>query len=94
MTFRYTLTIDTATADLPDWLYDEILEGSEPHDLTLEDQILRWLGGHVGTAEDTLADDLPDGWSCHIDGHDYTGKTPRLLGGLTHDRTDERDGLR
>lgn len=74
MTLRYTLRIEAPDGfDIPgednydEPVMDSILADSEPHDTTLEAQVLRWLGDAIQGAENLVDLNLPDGWYCKIE---------------------------
>lgn len=74
MTLRFTLRIeapdsfDVEGSDTYDAsVMDSILADTEPHDDTLEKQVLRWLGVQTTAAENLINDDLPEGWYCKIE---------------------------
>lgn len=46
---------------------DAIEHDREPHDVTMEAAVLRWLGGTVNEAETVIGEQLPDGWSCKVE---------------------------
>ena len=67
-TLRWTLEIVVPDLDAEDdrGLLRQIEEDAAPHDLTMPTKVARWVSGTVSAAEDTIADDLPDGWECRI----------------------------
>lgn len=74
MTLRYTLRIEApdgfdieGSENYDRLTLEEILEDAEPHDTTLEAQVLRWLSDPVADAESAINNSLPNGWYCKIE---------------------------
>jgi hypothetical protein len=62
----YTLGIETPEDGIDAETLAEIDEDAQPHDLTPEARIARWIGHLVGDIESRMADDLPEGWRVSV----------------------------
>lgn len=53
--------------ELDDSTLAMIADSAEPHDPTFDAKVERFLGGPLSRAEETIGNELPDGWSVRIE---------------------------